>query len=137
MARIPDIKRIQKENFPSDQQALVEKIAYPLNTFMEQVASALNGRLDFTNINQELITLDVAVDASGVPTVSTKFKTNLKTNVAGLVCINASNLTNSATYPTAQPFVTFAQNGSIVTVKHISGLQADNRYELRMLSIGF
>lgn len=137
MARIPDLKRLQKENFTSEQQPLVEKLAYPINTFMEQTVNALNGRLDFSNINMELINLDVTVDSGGEPVVITKFKTNLKSNVAGVVCINASNITDPTTYPTSQPFVSIAQNGSIITVKHISGLQANNRYDLRLLSIGF
>lgn len=136
MARIPDIKRIQKENFDKDDQRLAEQIAYPINSFMEQTRSALEGRLDFTNLNQELITLTVTVDADGVPIVTTKWKSNLKSNVAGNVVISAANQTDTSAFPDGCPFISYSQNGGIITVLNVTGLQANNKYDLVVLSIG-
>ena len=37
MGKVPDLKRIAKEDFPSEYQTLIEKLAFPLNSHMEQV----------------------------------------------------------------------------------------------------
>ncbi len=131
--RIPDIKRIQKEDFPKDQQDLIEKLSFPLNSFMEQARSAFQNIL---NLKMELITLTVTVDAAGAPNVPTRYKSSLNTNVTGSVCISATNLTDSTVFPISQPFISFTQSGDLIGVNNISGLQADNKYKLVVLSIG-
>lgn len=136
MGRIPDIKRIQKSDFESDQQELVDKLAFPINSFMEQTRSALDHNIDFTNLNQEIITLETMTDALGRPILETKYKSVLKTKVIGHSCINAFNLTDNTIYPISTPFLSFEQNANIVTILHVSGLQAGNKYRLVVLSIG-
>lgn len=136
MARTPDIKRISKENFSKADQSIVEKIAWPINSFFEQVRSALDGNLDFNNINQKLITVKLKVDVDGIPVLTTKFKSTLKTSVAGLIVVAAANLTDSTVYPDNAPFLTYAQNGDLVTINHVTGLPAGNDYQLTVLSIG-
>ncbi len=136
MARPPDLRRIQKEDFEEEIQETIDKLAFPLNNFMEQTRSALDGNLDFNNLNQEIITVDVMVDSNGKPTMTTKYKSGLNTNVVGHNCINAINLTSSTTYPTSSPFISYAQNANLVTLLNISGLQANNKYRLTLISIG-
>ncbi len=133
---MPDIKRIQKEDFEAEMRDTIDKLAYPLNSFMEQTKSALDGNLDFTNINQELITVDVTVDTDGIPTIVTKFKSTLNTKCAGVTCINALNLTSASTYPDGAPFCSTTESSGIVTINHVTGLQANNKYRLTLLSVG-
>ncbi len=136
MARVPDIKRIQKENFDKDDQDMIEQLAFPLNSFMEQTRSALEGRLDNTNLNQEFVTVTVKVDANGKVQLTTKYKSKLRTGVAGHVVIGAFNKTDSTVFPTATPFITYTQVADIVQIFGVTGLQADNEYRLTVLSIG-
>ncbi len=132
---MPDVKRIQKEDFDKDDQAVAEKLAYPLNSFMEQVRSAFQKNIDFTNLNMELITFTTEVDSDSLPKSELKFRSTLNTNVAGNIVISAVNLDSTATI-TGAPFLTTSQNGEIVTVSHITGLPANLKFRLIVLSIG-
>lgn len=136
MARVPDIKRIQKSDFEEEYQELVDKLAFPINSFFEQTRSAFDRNIDFRNLNQEVINIDITVDAFGIPTLEAKYRSTLKTKVLGHSCINAINISGTAGFPTGQPFLTFVQNNNIVTILNVTGLPADTKYTLVVLSIG-
>lgn len=136
MARVPDFKRIAKEDFASENRALVDKLAFPINSFFEQVRNALNGDIDFQNLNQETITLKVRVDAGGNPATTTKFKTNIVGRSQGIQCIKAVNTTNPQVYPTTAPFISYDELSNVITIKNVTGLQQDNVYQLTLLIIG-
>lgn len=136
MARIPDIRRLDKSDFDKDSQDLIDKLAFPLNSFMEQTRAAFQKNIDFTNLNQEVILLSVIVDDVGTPVQKTQYKSTLNTRVLGNTCIAAVNTTTAGAFPVGQPFLTFAQDATIVTVTNIKGLEAGQRYTLTILSIG-
>lgn len=136
MARLPDLRRINKEDFQKDDQDMADKLAFPLNSFMEQTRAAFDHAIDFSNLNQELIVLTVTVDDAGVPVQRTQYKSNLQSNVAGTICINSVNQTTLGNYPLATPFLSVTQNANIVTVLNIRGLTPNERYQLTILSIG-
>lgn len=136
MARVPDFKRITKEDFDKESQRLIERLAYPLNSFMEQVINALNRNIDFQNLNQEIIEITVTVDSSGKPLIPLQYKSNLRSRVQGMICIRAENLTTTNTPPVNTPFATFIQTTNIVTVSNIKGLTANESYKLNFLTIG-
>src|ERR1700722_4651353 len=104
MSQIPTQRLIKPEDFDKSDQALIQKLAFPLNTFMQQVISALTNNLDFNNLNQQINTFTVSVNASGVPTSPISFQNKLSTKLYGIICINALNQTGDSTYPNAQPF---------------------------------
>lgn len=134
MATPPRVNRLQKENFSKDDQDLVESLASSLNPFMEQTKQALDKKLNFDNLNQELITFNITVDADGLPSPAVQWKSGLLTQVAGCQVISA--ISSPAVYPDGAPFLTVAQNGQIVSVLHITGLPAGVKYKLTVLSIG-
>lgn len=136
MGRIPDIKRIQKSDFEEKYQSLIEKLSFPINSFFEQTRSALDHNIDFTNLNQEIITVDVIVDVNGVPTTNIQYRSSLKTKVIGHAAINALNISGAAGFPTGQPFITFSQTDKLVTILNVTGLPANTKYRLIVLSIG-
>lgn len=133
---MPDLRRINKEDFSKEDQDFADKLAFPLNSFMEQTRAAFDHAIDFSNLNQEIIVLTVTVDAAGVPVQKTQYKSNLKSNVVGTVCINSVNQTTLGNYPLATPFFSVAQSANIVTVLNIRGLTPNERYQLTLLSIG-
>jgi hypothetical protein len=128
----PRVNRLQRENFDKDSQDMIESLASSLNPFMEQTRNCLDKRIDFNNLNQELINFTLSVDASGIPKTAVQWKSNLLTNVAGCQVISAIG----EVYPTGAPFVTFLQNANIVTVQHVTGLPADVKFKFTVLSIG-
>ena len=134
--KLNNLKRIAKEEFPNDSQNIIEKLAFLLNPYLEQVNNAFNKNIDFDNLNQELLTIEVTLNANGVPLVQTEIKSNLKTKINGLQVIRALNLTNDGTFPTGAPFITFDLNGSTISIKHVTGIPANKKYQLTVISIG-
>ena len=122
MATIPTQRFLKPEDFDSKDQALVNKLAFPLNTFMQQVITALTNNLDFNNINMQVNTFTATVDVNGIPTIPLSFQNKLTTKLYGLICINALNQSGTNRVPAAQPFITWTQNNSTITVKNITGL---------------
>lgn len=79
----------------------------------------------------------VSVDASGFPLVPTGIALgSLIQTAIGASVILALNQTNSNVYATAQPFITFTQNGNTFEIDHIAGLPANNSFLLRVVVWG-
>lgn len=131
----PDLKRISKEDYPAQYQDLIDKLAFPLNSFMEQVRNILSGNVDFENLSRELVTIRIQTDINSRPISLPSFKSKLRTRVRGLVPVSLSVLSSSNTYPAQAPFISFTQNGSIVTLTNIAGLSPETTYELLLETI--
>lgn len=134
--RLNDLKRLVVEDFEQDDRALVQKLAFALNPFLEQISTIFNKNIDFDNLNRELLTVTVDLDMNGNPKTQTVVKSNLKTRVRGLTCVRAENLTNDGTYPTSAVFVTFSTSGNLITILNVTGIPANKRYSLTLESIG-
>ena len=135
MARIDSVRRINATEFPKEDQETVERLSVIMNFFMEDVVNALNGNIDFENLDRELREIDIIVDANGTPIRNQQFTTNL--DLAGTKVIRADNLTNAAVFPTESPFITYTTNGTgTFTIQNIRGLPANNRFRLIVELIG-
>lgn len=131
--KLTGYKRIIKEGVPKEYHVLIDAIAPSINDFADQVINAFNKNITVEdNLNMEIKTLEVVVDGGGIPTMSTAFKSNLADRVRGIVVIRAENLTNSTVYPTAAPFITYSENNSVITINHIAGLPASDKFKLRL-----
>lgn len=137
MAKLNVTKRIVTEDFDKEDQALVSKLAFTLNSFFEQVAQGLNKNLTIEdNLNMEVKDVVLTVDALGIPTTTAAYQSSLRTKVRGHVILTARNLTDSTLYPTGAPFISYVQNEKLVTIQHVTGLQSGNSYRLLILSVG-
>lgn len=137
MSRAPDYKRIRKEDFDADMQPTIEKLGFIINSFSEQVINILNKNIDFQNLNQEIVSLDIIKDGSGNLVNPPSIRTTLNTKVQGILCIKADNLTSVGTYPTSQPFVSYnLVNNNLISILSVSGLQNSSTYKLKLLLIG-
>lgn len=135
MSKVPDLKRISKEDFDSQYYDLIDQLAFPLNSFMEQVRNVLNKGVDFDNLSQELITLTVQTDATSKPISKLSFKSTLRNRIKGIVVISANITSSNTSFLDQAPFISFSQNSSIVSINNISGLSSENTYELLLLTI--
>lgn len=133
--KITNIKRIVKEDFKAEDRELIDKLSFVLNPILEQLNNAFNKNIDFDNLNRELITFEVTLNAQGMPLSALEIKSSLKTKCKGLNIMSVTNLTDSA-YPTGAPFITFTLNGSNIQIQHITGLLANKKYRIVMESIG-
>lgn len=132
MGQIQNPKRIRAEDFPQDQQEFAKVLGGLINIFLEEVYNLTNGNVDFYNLNQELIDVDIDVDSSGSISNDAKFKTNVTSSIKGINCVRAENLRDTSIYPVSQPFVSFTPNDNIITINNVSGLQNGSKYRLTL-----
>lgn len=142
MARIPDLRLIKQEDFDSKDRKLVDKLAFPINNFMQQVVNVFKNGIDFNNLNQQVVTFSVSVDATGTPVNTIQFTNNLSTKIIGMICINAINTSGAIRYPNAQLLLSFTVNANTITVNNIAGFPIpsgqtnSDTYNLTILCIG-
>lgn len=130
MSLINNITKILADSVSTDQQESVDYIGSILNQFMEDVRNTVNGRLDYDNLDKQLITLEISVNSSGVPIRNNQFISDY-TILRGHNVINVVNTTNSTNYPTSKPYVVFEGNGQgTYTIKKITGLPSDDTFQL-------
>ncbi len=132
--QVQPYKRIVTEDYDNKDQDLISKLAFSLNQPLQDITTALNKNLNIDD-NFQLIKKDltVQVDSNGKPTVVLQFKTGLPGSCAGIQVIKATNQTNSNVYVTSQPFLTFTENSGVLTVNNITGLPANNVFQLRLI----
>lgn len=129
MPFIDSVKRIKVEDFPKDQQDTAARIGEVYNYFAEQVTNALNGNIDFDNLNRRLLEINVTVDSAGTPIAETRFTTDR--GLVGTKVLRADNLTNSISYPSGCPFLNYSSSGNgAYTIKNITNLPANNKFRL-------
>lgn len=124
------------EDFESDDRALVQKLAFALNPFLEQISTIFNKNIDFDNLNREVLYITLEVDSAGIPKTQTVIKSSLKSRVKGFNVIKTDNLTNDGTFPTSGVQISFTSSGSLITINHVAGIPANKRYTLTVESIG-
>jgi len=136
MAKINNIKRIIAEDFPKEDRVLIEKLSYVLNNFMSEVVNAFDKNINFSNLNQEIISIVAQVDQNGNPINSISFQTSVS-NIQGLIVINALG-SNSSTLVTSSPFITYSPTSTskVYSISNIKGLVANSKYTLKVLIIG-
>jgi len=106
--KVTNLKRLVVEDFESDDQEMITKVAFSYNPLIEQITQAFNGNIDFDNLNQEVLTFEVELDATGKPKADIELRSSLRGKPRGTVVIRAENLTLDGTFPTAVPFITFS-----------------------------
>lgn len=135
MARIPDLKRLTVEDFAKEDQPLVRKLAFIINSFHEQVRSALAGNLDFTNLSQEIKTLSFTTGDNSQPNNSLNFTTGLANRVQGIIVVRTVITSNNLAFQETAPVVSWAQNNNIINLSYIGGLAPNTTYDLTLLTM--
>jgi len=119
-------KRISVGDFEEDDRASANVLAGILNNFMEEVYTAISGKLNIAdNLNQAIKIIKVKL-TSGVPQTPISFRNPIQGKINGL---DVKRAIGNA-FPTSGPFITFTESDSIVTINHITGLPDDIEYQL-------
>lgn len=132
--KVNNFKRINKEDFEQDDQALVEKLSVVLTPFLEEVASALTKNVDFDNLNQHYTTFTIQQKA-GKPITQTQIKYPLKSRLKGINLIGAENLTDSTSL-SAAPFINYTTNGDLITITSVAGIPDNKQFRFSIILIG-
>ncbi len=130
MGRLANVRRINTQDFKSEDQETVAKLAEILNFFMEDAVNALNGQINYDNLAKNLISITLSVDENGVPRETTSIETGI-TNPTYLEVKRVRNLTNSVVYPTGTPLISYTETGTTrVTINNITNLLPNTTYNL-------
>lgn len=136
MSKLASFRRIRTSDFGQEDQPLVEGIADPINSGFDQLFYCLNGRVDFeNNIAATVREVDVQVNAQGIPITQTTFSLSRPGIVTGTIITRTTNLTNSTGYPTGAPHISYTQLENSVLINHITGLQPNQLYRLRIIAL--
>lgn len=135
--KLPSYKRIITQDFPAENQQLIEQLGRTVNDAFNLLFSALNNRLTLSdNVSSTIRDVEITVDSAGKPVNDTSFQLNIpNTPVIGCVCIRATNLANSTIYPTGTPWISFIQNENSIRILNVTNLQPNTRYSLRIIAL--
>ena len=135
--RLPSFRHIFKADYKQEFQDLVDKLSVSLNNGIEAIYDALNGKLSLSdNLYCDVTDVKVTVDSDGIPKIKTGYKIKLTTKPIGIQVIDAINQTNSNTYPTSGIFIDFTYENNQITINAVKGLQADQVYNLKIITWG-
>ena len=137
MAQPPELTRIRVEDFKSEEQEMVGKLAGSVNRFFEQVTNILTKNVDNDNLNRQIVKIQVQIDGSGLVVNSPQAKYTLRNGkIQGLNVISAINDNDLTVYPVSAPFISYSFDDGILTVLKVSGLQNNSNYTLTVELIG-
>ena len=132
MSKINNYRRIALGDFAGNPEEAMRILSEILNPFMREVTDVINGNLDFENLAQNILQIEVTVDSNGKP-VSNQIQTGI-VNPQGFQVIRAINNTDPSAQMSGQPFITYSPLGNgIVNVSKITNLVANNNYTLTIL----
>jgi hypothetical protein len=134
--KLPSFKSIKKTDYEAEYQKLVETLSVSLNNGIQVLYDSLNHRTSLRdNIACTIKDIEVEVNTFGIPKDTLIIKTELTTKVEGCQIIYALNKTVAGNYvqTSGGPFISYEaiQNG--ISVNHIAGLVANNKYLLRVV----
>lgn len=135
--KIGSPKRVRKEDFKPEFSEVVEGIGNLVNDFNDQVYQTLTNGVDFNNLTQQLVTLDLTTGPTGLLINPPQIKYNIiRAKYQGCWVINAQNLNNSNIYPTSAPSLQTTINGNLVTILNQTGLPPNSQFRLTLILIG-
>lgn len=133
--KISAFKRLIKEDYPVEDQPLIEKLATVFNLFSEQLYIGFNNNISITeNLLAQTFTLRLKVDANGRPD-NNQIKYTLKSRPIGIQVLAVNNLTDTSPLLGA-PFITFSLSGDVLNINQITGLVPNKTYELTAVIFG-
>lgn len=135
--RFPSFKRLTKSDYDEKYSDLVESLGFSINNGIEPILEGLNKKLSIKdNFLGTTKDVDLVVDSSGNVISGGILVNDFRGSTIGVTIIKADNLTNSSIYPTAAPWASWNSTTTGIQIYNVSGLQAQNRYRLRILTLG-
>lgn len=127
--KIPGLKRLQEQDFPTKYADLISTLFTVLNSFMTTMTQALNGNLTYSD---NFDVLDITLDITA-PVVNLKIKNTKNGTFRGL---HLANITpkDSTEVLASTPFVQWTNNGDgQLKISNITSLVAGNKYSVRLI----
>lgn len=140
--KLPSFKRLFKQDFKADYQALIEQLGLTINTGFDALFQMGNNGITLKdNIMSVVKNITVTVDTNGTPINTTSFSLGTgifpTTNPVVEVRIGKIvNNTDSSAYTQGGVTVFWTQNGSQININNIKGLIPNNSYTITLIAQG-
>lgn len=132
--RLYNNTKINASDYPEETQQTMDQFGELYNLFVDEVENILNKNIDFENLNQEMLTIDVQVNDKGIPTLGGRINLPTKPQPKGMQVIRAINLTNTSKYVNSHPFISYVPQGTgIISLLNITGLDAGDKYRITII----
>lgn len=132
MGALPPIKRFAVDDYPKDVQNWIGTLLSPLNLLLNTLYSNLNNGITLAqNCLAQLNTLQVSGKS---PT--TTYLWNFSKNVApvGVIVVNAAQIGGSSTLGAVS--CQWSYTAGTITISNITGLSAQNTYNITFITFG-
>ncbi len=137
MASLNKIYRILVEDLGADVPESVRKLLSPINTFFESTYSALNKDLTFNenirSIYKEFVITTPSTYTSSNDFQKITFKNPLKTNLDTILISQIAEDNDNFIPVYKANSVSWKEYNKTVTIYHISGLENDKAYKVKLL----
>jgi hypothetical protein len=117
MGQLSNVRRIIVEDFAEEDRDAVGKIATVFNSFADEVVELTRKKINFDNLARSLVTIDITVDADGIPKGVSQINTTLST-FSGKNIVHVQSLAGGANV-VSTPYLdcTYQGNGIVRIVK--------------------
>ena len=135
--KLPTFKRLKSQDYPGEQQPIVEQLSFALNNGIEVLYEAMNKKLSIKDnflASERDVELRVGPTGNVLNTVfiNVDFGQQVRTVIVGKV----ENLTNPSSYPSSSPFISWTNTQNGIQILNVTGLTSGNNYRFRVLLFG-
>ena len=135
--KLEQFKRLFFTDFEEKYHDLMETLSGILNDSLEKLHQLADHRISLKdNIYCELRSVDLTVDADGIPINPVQFTHKLDNRTEGIQLLGFENLTNPMLYPSAGVTVITSEQDRVVTIKKVTGLPINNKFRLKLILYG-
>lgn len=133
--QIPNARRIVVEDFKQDDRETVGKLAEILNQFMDDLVELSQGNIGIDNLTRTIRSIDVTVDANGVPIGISQINTNLN-SFSGKNILDVQSLSGGANVISVPYLDCIYQGNGLVKIIKFYGLPPGKKVRVTIEFIG-
>ena len=135
--KLPTFKRLKSQDYPGEQQSIIEQLSFALNNGIEVLYEALNKKISIKdNLLATEKDVEFRVSSTGLVLNSTFINVDFGQQVRTVFVGKVENLTNPTSYPTSAVFLSWVPTEKGIQILHATGLTAGNSYRIRVVMYG-
>lgn len=137
MAGLPTTKKIYRADLGKDIPVWVDSLLSPLNSFIEQVYTALDRNLTFPeNVSSQIEVIEFTTKStysSGNDFEEISIKRKIPRYATFLIIGNVFNFSNPQIKFTTPIFPSWSDENGLIKIRYISGLTNSTKYKIYLL----
>lgn len=131
--KLPSYKRLYKQDFSQQYQALAEQLANTINNAFDSLYALSSNQISLRdNIRGQVTSFNITVDKNGNPANPVNVTMTSPGNIEGITVLNVTNQTASTGYPTGGVFCSFTQASGGIQILNVTGLIPGNNYLIKL-----